>query len=54
MFTITLSMEELRVIGAALQELPFKVASPLITNIDAQVQPQANPVVAEPEATEAE
>lgn len=54
MFTIELSMEELRVVGAALQELPFRVASPLISNIDAQVQPQLNPVVAESEVTEAE
>lgn len=36
--TITISAQTLNTIGAGLQELPYKVASPAIQEIDKQVQ----------------
>lgn len=36
--TLVISAQTLNTIGAALQELPYKVASPAIKEIDEQVQ----------------
>jgi hypothetical protein len=36
--TITISAQTLNTIGAALQELPYKVAQPAINEIDKQVK----------------
>ena len=36
--TITISAQTLNTIGAALNELPYKIAAPAIQEIDAQVQ----------------
>lgn len=38
--TLTLSVNDINIVLAGLQELPFKVADPLIKNIMAQAQAQ--------------
>lgn len=40
---ITLKVTEINTILAAIQELPFKVADPMIKNIIAQAQAQLSP-----------
>lgn len=39
-YTISLTDQEVQVLGAALAELPFKVSSALITNIQNQINGQ--------------
>jgi len=39
-YTISLTDQEVQVLGAALAELPFKVSSALITNIQNQINEQ--------------
>lgn len=39
-YTLTLTFREIEVIGAALAEMPFKFADPLIQNIRAQMTAQ--------------
>lgn len=51
MITLTISAQTLNTIGAALQELPYKMAAPAIKEIDVQVQEhQKNNAPAPPEA----
>lgn len=38
--SLSLSVEQMKVLDAALQELPFKVAAPLIAEINRQIAPQ--------------
>jgi hypothetical protein len=38
MITITISAQTLNTVGAALQELPYKVSAPAIKEIDVQVK----------------
>ncbi len=37
-YTVAMSADDLRVIAAALQELPYKFAMPVLSRLDAQVQ----------------
>lgn len=39
-YTLTLTIREIEVLGAALAEMPFKIADPLIQNIRAQMAVQ--------------
>jgi hypothetical protein len=39
-FNLTVTPEELQVIGAALEELPFKKSAPLMNKLNTQVQSQ--------------
>jgi hypothetical protein len=39
-YTITLTPQELQILSAALVEMPFKVAAPLIGKIDRQINEQ--------------
>jgi len=48
MITLVLSLEQLRVIDEAVQQLPFKVAAPLIQHINQELlKPINNPAKAE-------
>lgn len=40
MFNISLTAQELELIGAALMEIPYKLAAPLIANINEQISQQ--------------
>ena len=40
MYTLTLSDEQMQIIGAALAELPFRVAAPVISEINKQLAAQ--------------
>lgn len=40
MFTLTLNEQQIKIIGAALQELPFRVSAPVIGVIDKQLSEQ--------------
>lgn len=40
MYSLQLSIDELRVIGSALQELPYRLSAPVILRINEQVNPQ--------------
>lgn len=40
-YTMTLTMEQLQVIGAALSEMPFRASAPLIAELNRQVAEQA-------------
>ena len=40
MHTLTLTDEQLQIIGAALAELPFRVAAPVISEINRQLAAQ--------------
>lgn len=51
--SVSLKISEINVVLAGLQELPFKVADPLLKNIIAQAQMQLAPQPAE-EAEQAE
>lgn len=42
-FTLTVTSEELQVIGKALEELPFKQSAPMMNKLNTQVQSQINP-----------
>lgn len=52
-YSITLNDQELNILSAALVELPFKVAAPLVAKINQQIAKQQSPVEA-PQAKEAE
>lgn len=39
-YTISLSVEQLRIIAAALQELPYRVAKPVLDHMAAQTEAQ--------------
>jgi hypothetical protein len=39
-FAITFTQEQLQVLNAALSEIPYRVAAPLINSINAQIQKQ--------------
>lgn len=43
MFELKLTEQQLNVIGAALSELPFKVAAPVLQAINTQIAEQAKP-----------
>ena len=43
-YSITLSEQELNILSAALVELPFKVAAPVISKINQQIAKQQSPV----------
>lgn len=43
-FNLTVTPEELQIIGSALEELPFKKSAPLMNKLNQQVQSQVNPV----------
>ena len=38
--TLTLTNEQLQIIGAALAELPYRIAAPLMAEIDRQIMEQ--------------
>jgi hypothetical protein len=40
-YTLTLTQEQLNVIAAGLQEMPFKHAAPLVAEINKQISEQA-------------
>lgn len=42
MFTLTFTQKQMQVINAALNEIPFKHAAPLIAEINKQIQEQFN------------
>lgn len=44
-FTLTVTQEDLQVIGSALEALPFKQAAPLIQKFNQQIQSQVRPPV---------
>jgi len=46
-YTLELTQEQLQVIAAALQELPFKHAAPLVAEINKQVSGQNKPQAVE-------
>ena len=45
---VSLSFTDWRKIGAALEDMPFKIAAPLMANINAQINAFVNPPAAEP------
>lgn len=47
MHKIELSADHLNVVGAALAELPFKIAQPVINAIQKQLEAEAKPVAEE-------
>lgn len=49
-FTLTVTTEELQVIGKALEELPFKQSAPVMNKLNTQVQQQLAPTP-KPDAT---
>lgn len=42
-FTITVTQQELQIIGGALEDLPFKKSAPLMNKLNQQIQNQVNP-----------
>ena len=42
-YTITLTPQDLQILSAALVEMPYKVAAPLISKIDHQINEQNKP-----------
>ena len=40
MTTLTLTDQQLQIIGAALAELPYRISAPLITDIERQIMAQ--------------
>ena len=40
--TLTFTQEQLQVLNAALVEIPYRVAAPLISSINSQIQQQFN------------
>lgn len=44
MFELKFTIDQLRVIDMALKEMPYKLAAPLIEDINKQIQNAANPV----------
>ncbi len=40
MTTLTLTDQQLQIIGAALSELPYRISAPLITDIERQIMAQ--------------
>jgi hypothetical protein len=40
--TLTFTQEQLQVLNAALGDVPYRVAAPLIANINSQIQQQFN------------
>jgi hypothetical protein len=40
--TLTLTQEQLQVLNAALLEVPYRLAAPLISSINSQIQQQFN------------
>ncbi len=42
-FNLTVTMEDLQVIGNALDDLPFKKAAPIIQKLNQQIQAQQTP-----------
>lgn len=40
MFNLTLTQQQIEMIGAALQEMPYRVAAPLIAHINQQLNQQ--------------
>jgi hypothetical protein len=53
-YTLTLTEQEVQVLGAALAELPFKVSSALITKIQSQINDQITDSVTEENPTHSE
>lgn len=47
MHTLTLTDEQLQIIGAALAELPYRIAAPVLAEINRQIAAQAE--VSEPQ-----
>jgi hypothetical protein len=48
-FTFTFTPQQLQVLNAALGEMPFRVAAPLIQHINEEIQRQHNPVPQSPQ-----
>ncbi len=47
MINLNVTIEEAKVIGAALSELPFKIAAPLLAKLQGQISDQTKPKVEE-------
>lgn len=46
-YTLALTQEQLSVIAAGLQELPFKLAAPIVAEINKQISTQMQPQAVE-------
>lgn len=46
-FTLKLSLQHLQAIGAALAEMPFKTAQPVLAELEKQIAAQRKPVAVE-------
>lgn len=48
-FTLTLDKQMMDIIGGALSEIPYRVAAPVINELNRQIAPQVNPPAPAPE-----
>jgi hypothetical protein len=51
-FTLTFTAEQMQILNMALQEIPYKFASPLIADINKQIQAQSQQTQSQPLPTE--
>ena len=48
-YTLTLTQDQLQLIAGALEQLPFRVAAPMISEINRQIQGQNKPQAVRPD-----